>query len=87
MLKIDNNNKKPKTMKARVRSHVGCCYLIATTKTSVINTKQKKVVTTKVTNKAIFKPAYLTSSEKKDEEHFRELMKLKKAHKYNIFKD
>lgn len=65
-------------MKTRVRSHVGCCYLIATTKTSVVNTKQKKVVTTKVTNKAVFKPAYLTLSEKKDEEHFRELLKLKK---------
>ena len=70
-----------------IKSHVGCCFLMATTEVSVINTKTKKAVVTKVTKKAIFKPVYLTPSEKADEEHFRELMKLKKAHKHNIFKD
>ena len=74
-------------MRIRVKSHVGCCFLMATTETRVINTKQKKVTVTKVTQKVIFKPAYLTPEEKEDEEHFRELMKLKKAHKHNIFKD
>lgn len=74
-------------MRTRVKSHIGCCFLMATTEVSVINTKQKKVVTTKVTKKAIFKPVYLTPSEKKDEEHFRELLEIKKAHKHNIFKD
>ena len=74
-------------MRTRIKSHVGCCFLMATTEVHVINTKQKKAVVTKVTKKAIFKNAYLTPSEKADEEHFRELMKLKKAHKYNIFKD
>lgn len=74
-------------MRTRVKSHVGCCFLMATTEVSVINTKTKKAVVTKVTKKAIFKPVYLTSSEKADEEHFREFMKLKKAHKHNIFKN
>lgn len=74
-------------MRIRVKSHVGCCFLMATTETRVINTKQKKVTVTKVTQKVIFKPAYLTPEEKEDEEHFRELMKLKKSHKHSIFKD
>ena len=74
-------------MRIKARSHVGCCYLLATTETSVINTKQKKAVVTKVTRKAVFKSDFLTPSEKADEEHFRELMKLKKAHKHNIFKE
>lgn len=74
-------------MRIRVKSHVGCCFLMATTETRVINTKQKKVVVTKVTQKVVFKPAYLTSSEKQDEEHFRELLEIKKSHKHNIFKD
>lgn len=74
-------------MRTRVKSHVGCCFLMATTEVSVINTKTKKAVVTKVTKKAIFKPVYLTPSEKKDEEHFRELLEIKKAHKHNIFKD
>lgn len=74
-------------MRTRVKSHVGCCFLIATTEVSIINTKTKKAVVTKVTKKAIFKPVYLTPSEKKDEEHFRELLEIKKSHKHNIFKD
>lgn len=74
-------------MRIRVKSHVGCCFLMATTETRVINTKQKKVTVTKVTQKVIFKPAYLTPEEKEDEEHFRELLKIKKSHKRNIFKD
>lgn len=74
-------------MRTRVKNHVGCCFLMATTEVSVINTKQKKVVVTKVTKKAIFKPVYLTSSEKKDEEHYRELLKLKEARKHCLFKD
>lgn len=74
-------------MRTRVKSHVGCCFLMATTEVSVINTKTKKAVVTKVTKKAIFKPVYLTSSEKKDEEHFRELLKLKEARKHRLFKD
>ena len=73
-------------MRIRVKSHVGCCFLMATTKVSIVNTKTKKAIITKVTKKAIFKNAYLTSSEKKDEEHFRELLEIKKAHKHNIFK-
>ena len=74
-------------MRTRVKSHVGCCFLMATTEVSVINTKTKKAVVTKVTKKAIFKPVYLTSSEKKDEEHFRELLEIKKSRKHQIFKD
>ena len=74
-------------MRIKVRSHVGCCYLLATTETSVINTKQKKVVVTKVTRKAVFKSDFLTPSEKADEEHFRELLKLKEARKHRLFKD
>lgn len=70
-----------------IKNHVGCCFLMATTETHVINTKQKKAIITKVTKKAIFKNVYLTPSEKKDEEHFRELLEIKKAHKHNIFKD
>lgn len=74
-------------MRTRVKNHVGCCFLMATTEVSVINTKTKKAVVTKVTKKAIFKPVYLTSSEKADEEHFRELLEIKKSHKHNIFKE
>ena len=74
-------------MRMRINSHVGCCFLMATTEVSVINTKTKKAIVTKVTKKAIFKPVYLTPNEKADEEHFRELVKLKQSHKYNIFKD
>lgn len=74
-------------MRTRVKNHVGCCFLRATTEVSVINTKTKKAVVTKVTKKAIFKPVYLTSSEKADEEHFRELLEIKKSHKHNIFKE
>lgn len=74
-------------MRKRIKSHVGCCFLMATTEVSVINTKTKKAVVTKVTKKAIFKNAYLTPSEKADEEHFREIIKLKQSHKHNIFKD
>lgn len=74
-------------MRIKARSHVGCCYLLATTETSVISTKQKKVVVTKVTRKAIFKSDFLTPSEKADEEHFRELLKLKEARKHQLFKD
>lgn len=74
-------------MRTRVKSHVGCCFLMATTEVSVINTKTKKAVVTKVTKKAIFKPVYLTPSERKDEEHFRELLKLRNYIKKNIFKD
>ena len=74
-------------MRTRVKSHVGCCFLMATTEVSVINTKTKKAVVTKVTKKAIFKPVYLTPSEKKDEEHFRELIRLKQSHKHKLFKD
>ena len=70
-----------------IKSHVGCCFLMATTETRVINTKQRKTVVTKVTKKAIFKPVYLTPSEKADEEHFRELLEIKKSRKNNIFKD
>lgn len=74
-------------MRTRIKNHVGCCFLMATTETRVINTKTKKAVVTKVTKKAIFKPVYLTSSEKKDEEHFRELLEIKKSRKYRLFKD
>ena len=74
-------------MRTRVKSHVGCCFLMATTEVSIINTKTKKAVVIKVTKKAIFKPVYLTSSEKEDEEHFRELLKLRNSLKKNIFKD
>lgn len=74
-------------MRTRVKNHVGCCFLMATTEVSVINTKTKKAVVTKVTKKAIFKPVYLTPSEKKDEEHFRELIRLKQSHKHKLFKD
>ena len=74
-------------MRTRVKSHVGCCFLMATTEVSVINTKTKKAVVTKVTKKAIFKPVYLTPSEREDEEHFRELLKLRNYIKKNIFKD
>ena len=74
-------------MRTRIKSHVGCCFLMATTEVSIINTKTKKAVVTKVTKKAIFKPAYLTPSERENEEHFRELLEIKKAHKHNIFKD
>lgn len=74
-------------MRIRVKSHVGCCFLMAATETHIINTKTKKAVITKITKKAIFKPVYLTSSEKKDEEHYRELLKLKEAHKHHLFKD
>ena len=74
-------------MRTRVKSHVGCCFLMATTEVSVISTKTKKAVVTKVTKKVVFKPAYLTPSEKKDEEHFRELLEIKKSRKNNIFKD
>lgn len=74
-------------MRIKARSHVGCCYLLATTETSVINTKQKKAVVTKVTKKAVFKSDYLTPSEKEDEEHFRELIRLKQSHKHHLFKD
>lgn len=70
----------------RIKSHVGCCFLMATVETHTINTKQKKVVVTKVTRKAIFKSVYLTSEEIADEEHFRELVKIKQSHKH-IFKD
>ena len=70
-----------------IKSHVGCCFLMATTETRVINTKQRKTVVTKVTKKAIFKNVYLTPSEKADEEHFRELLEIKKSRKNNIFKD
>lgn len=73
-------------MRTRIKNHVGYCYLIATTEVSVINTKQKKAVITKVIKKAIFKPVYLTPSEKEDEEHLRELLEIKKSHKYNIFR-
>ena len=69
-----------------IKSHVGCCFLMATAEVRVINTKTKKAVVTKVTKKAIFKPVYLTPSEKADEEHFRELLEIKKSHKYNIFR-
>ena len=69
-----------------IKSHVGCCFLMATAEVRVINTKTKKAVVTKVTKKAIFKPVYLTSSEKEDEEHYRELLEIKKSHKYNIFR-
>ena len=74
-------------MRTRIKNHVGCCFLMATTEVRVINTKTKKAVITKVTKKAIFKPVYLTPSEKANEEHFRELLEIKKSHKYNIFKD
>ena len=78
-------------MRTRVKSHVGCCFLMATTEVSVINTKTKKAVVTKVTKKAIFKaifkPVYLTPSEKANEEHFRELLEIKKSRKYRLFKD
>ena len=74
-------------MRTRIKNHVGCCFLMATTEVSVINTKTKKAVVTKVTKKAIFKPVYLTPSEKKDEEHFRELIRLKQSHKHKLFKD
>ena len=74
-------------MRTRVKNHVGCCFLMATTETRVINTKQKKAIITKVTKKAIFKPVYLTPSEKADEEHFRELLEIKKSRKYHLFKD
>ena len=74
-------------MRTRIKNHVGCCYLLAATEISVINTKQKKAVITKVTKKAIFKPVYLTPSEKANEEHFRELLEIKKSRKYRLFKD
>ena len=74
-------------MRTRVKNHVGCCFLMATTEVSVINTKTKKAVVTKVTKKAIFKPVYLTPSEKANEEHFRELIRLKQSHKHKLFKD
>lgn len=74
-------------MRTRVKNHVGCCFLMATKEVSVINTKQRKAVVTKVAKRAVFKPVYLTPSEKANEEHFRELLEIKKAHKYNIFKD
>ena len=73
-------------MRKRIKSHVGCCFLMATTKVSIIDTKTKKAIVTKVTRKAVFKPVYLTPSEKADEEHFRELLEIKKTHKHNIFK-
>ena len=50
------NNKNLKAMRTRIKNHVGCCFLMATTEVSVINTKTKKAVVTKVTKKAIFKP-------------------------------
>ena len=81
------NNKNQKTMRTRVKNHVGCCFLMATTEVHIIDTKTKKAVVTKVTKKAIFKPVYLTSSEKANEEHFRELLKLKEARKHKLFKD
>lgn len=73
-------------MRTRIKNHVGCCYLLATTEMSIINTKQKKAVITKVIKKAIFKPVYLTPSEKENEEHFREILEIKKSYKYNIFR-
>ena len=74
-------------MRTRIKNLVGCCFLMASTEVSVINTKTKKAVVTKVTKKAIFKPAYLTPSEKANEEHFRELLEIKKSRKYRLFKD
>lgn len=74
-------------MRVRIKSHIGCCFLMATTETRVINTKTKKVIVTKTTQKVVFKPAYLTPSEKEDEEHFRELLKLRNSLKKSIFKD
>lgn len=74
-------------MRVRVKSHVGCCYLLATTEKHIVDTKAKKTVVTKVTKKAVFKSDYLTPSERTEEEHFRELVKLKQSHKHNIFKD
>jgi hypothetical protein len=58
-----------------------------TTETRVINTKTKKAVVTKVTKKPIFKNVYLTPSEKAQEEHFRELLEIKKSRKHHLFKD
>lgn len=71
----------------RVKSHVGCCYLlVATEEVHIVNNKQKSIIT-KVTKKAIFKSAYLTPDEKAKEEHFREILELKKSHKHHLFKD
>ena len=74
-------------MRTRIKSHVGCCFLMTAAKVSIVNTKTKKAIITKVTKKAIFKNAYLTPSERENEEHFRELLEIKKSHKHNIFKD
>lgn len=70
-----------------IKSHVGCCFLMATIEVRVINTEQKKSIVTKVTKKAIFKPVYLTPSEKADKEHFREILEIKKSRKHRLFKD
>lgn len=74
-------------MRTRIKSHVGCCFLMATTEVHVINTKQKKTVVTKVTKKAIFKPAYLTPSEKAEDDNFKEILKIKRSRKHHLFKD
>lgn len=74
-------------MRTRIKSHVGCCYLLATAETHIINNKTKKAIVTRVTKKAVFKSDFLTPSERENEEHFRELLKMKEAHKHNIFKD
>lgn len=72
----------------RIKSHVGCCYLLAATKeVHIVDNIQKKSITTKITKKAVFKSAYLTPDEKAKEEHFREILELKKSHKHNLFKD
>lgn len=72
----------------RIKSHVGCCYLLAATKeVHIVDNIQKKSITTKITKKAVFKSAYLTSSERVEEQHFRELIEIKKSHKHSLFKD
>lgn len=70
----------------RPKSHVGCCYLLVTHEVRKIDTKKEKKVITKVTKRAIFKSAYLTPSEKAADDHFRELIEIKKERKNRLFK-
>lgn len=74
-------------MRVRIKNHVGCCFLMAITEKQIINTKIRKAVVTKVTKKAIFRPVYLTPSERAKEQHFRELLKLKEFNRQQFFKD
>lgn len=70
----------------RPKSHVGCCYLLVTHEVRKIDNKQETKVITKVTKRAIWQDAYLTPTEKAADDHFRELIEIKKENKRKLFK-